>query len=125
RQTRLEIVAHPLGLRQVDDADGPLQARLAQTARRLAEVPQAQEELRGAGAVEQRLVAVPQRRTDALPLRGAAPLGRGGDRPGERAEADQQGLPRVPLARELPDVDLARLAHLRRPRIAYVRVVRP
>ena len=42
-----------------------------------------------------------------------------------RGEGDQGGLVAVPLTRELPEVQLAATAHLRRPRVAQVRVVRP
>src|SRR5207253_11415317 len=124
-ETRVEVVTHALGPGQIDDADGPLQTRFAQSSRGLAEIPQGQEELRGTGAVEEAFVAPRQPGTDLLPLGRPYPLGARGHGPGVRAEADEPRLARVPFARKLSDVDLAGLAHLRRARVTHVRIVRP
>jgi len=78
-----------------------------------------------AGIVKQPFVAAGQRRTDALALRGLIPVRGRRDRAGMGGEPDEKGAGAVRLSCQLSEVDLALLAHLRRPRIAEVRVVRP
>src|SRR5256714_3089134 len=56
-ELRVEVVAQPLGLRSVDDADGALQARLAQKLARRAPFTKVQHEARRARVVKERLVA--------------------------------------------------------------------
>src|SRR3954470_1003973 len=56
-ESRLEVVRVPLRLRPVDDADGPLQHRLAQLAQGLTGLAQGQEEARQRHFVEKLLDA--------------------------------------------------------------------
>jgi hypothetical protein len=75
--------------------------------------------------MEDRLVASGERWPDPLALGRPAPVGGGRDGAVVCREADQHGVLAVPLARELAEVQLSAPAHLRRPRVAQVRVVRP
>jgi hypothetical protein len=118
-------MARALGLRAVDDADRPLEARTGQSfVRRVIGAPSQQETYRKP-RVEQRLPASGKRGADILALGWTSPIGGGGDRPVIRREADQCGATAVFLADELPDVQLAALCHLRCPRISQMRIVRP
>ena len=58
-------------------------------------------------------------------MRRAVPLSRRSDRAGERREPDENGIASVRFAHELPDVQLATLAHFGCARIAEMRIVRP
>src|SRR5215207_6404498 len=75
--------------------------------------------------MEHRLVAGGKRRADALALGRITPARGGRNCAVMRGEAHEHGVAAVLLARELADVQLAALTHLRRPRVAYVGVVRP
>src|SRR5205085_8275667 len=117
-EPRLEVVREALGLGPVDDPDRTLEPAPADLDRR-------EEEPWRRGFVEEALPASVQSRPDALPLGGAAPVGGCGDRAVVGREAHEHRVKAVALPRELADVELGRLAELRRARVADVRVVGP
>ena len=77
------------------------------------------------GGVEERLIAVGQRRAHPLALDRPAPIRGGGDAAGVGGEADVDRVVAVALAHELADVQFAAVGHLGGARVAHVRVVRP
>src|SRR5207249_4477877 len=110
---------------QVDDADRALQSFFAKQRRCVISVAQVQPETRDADAVKELLIAAAHAGADALALGRFAPIRRGGDRAGVSAEADRERIALKALAHKLADIQLAALAHLRRARVAEMRVVRP
>ena len=75
--------------------------------------------------MENLLVAVAKAGADTLALSRPAPIGSRGDGAVVSGKAHQNGVAAVALAHELANVQLAPPAHLRRPRVAQVRIVRP
>src|SRR6266446_1826084 len=124
-EQRPEVVAPSFAGGQIQHADGALEARLPQPARRLPEVSQVELEARDSQPVEERLVASGKRAPHAFPLRRPAPLGGRGDLAGVGRESDQEGVAPVPFPHELSHVQLASLAHVGGTRVAEVRVVLP
>src|SRR5688572_32750447 len=103
---RAEVVAGALGLRDVDDADGALEARRCERlAQRL--VSQIDDEAAETGFMEQPLVAALQRRPNTPLLRWRVPVTRGSHRTDVGREADQAGVVAEPLAYELTQIQLS------------------
>src|SRR5439155_5900597 len=75
--------------------------------------------------VEHRFVAAGDRRPHALSFSRTIPIRSRGDRAGESRETDEPRIVAVSLADELADIELTLLSHLRRARVAEVRVVFP
>src|SRR5688500_459546 len=78
-----------------------------------------------ASLVKDRLVAPRQGWPYSLTLRWLIPVRGSGDRAGKGTEANEHGLPTVPLADQLSDVQLAGTTELGRPGVAEVGVVCP
>ncbi len=123
-QPRVEVVTRALRLGQINHADRSLEARLAKRAG-LAQVPQHEEKCGSAGLVKQLFVATWECRANAFALGGSAPVGGRGDRTVIGAEANQPSFSRMPLAGELTNIELARLAHLSGACVTDVRVMSP
>src|SRR3982074_2659820 len=75
--------------------------------------------------MENLFVTVAKARADTLALSRPSPIGSRGNGAVVRGKADQNGVATIALAYELANVELAPLAHLRGPRVAQVRIVRP
>src|SRR5712671_723949 len=75
--------------------------------------------------MEQRLIAVSRRRANAFSFGRFAPVGGGCDSTVVSGEADQHSLTAVFLTRQLADIQLAALAHLRRACVAEVGIMLP
>src|SRR5438105_94233 len=123
-QSRMEVMAHALGFRPVDDADRPLEARLAQALHGSA-AAQSQHEAADAYLVKELFVAARQTRAHALVLRRRIPIRSRGHRAMMGGEADEHRFAGIPFAHELTDVELAAFADLGCTRVAQVRVVLP
>ena len=78
-----------------------------------------------ADVVEEGLVAPGKGRTDALRSAGASQFERRRDGAAVGREADQDRVAAVLLAHELADIPFALYAHMGRPGVAEVRVMRP
>src|SRR5205085_7822164 len=104
RQARVEIVALPLRLRQVDDADGALKTRPAQSARNSFTLAQGEQKLRQLYFVKQGFITARKCRAHALALRRLIPIRSCRDRARVGREPDEHGFAPVTLAHELPDV---------------------
>jgi hypothetical protein len=115
----------PLGLGQVHDADGALQARLAQRPHDRVVAAHRQQELLDAAVMEEPLVAPGQRIAHALALCRRIPVGGRGHRAAVGGHADQHALRAMALAHELADGPFVALPHFGRARVADVRVVLP
>src|SRR5438067_7103296 len=76
-QPGLEVVADAFGLRSIDDAYRPLQARLPKARRQLAAIAQCERDARAPDRVEEGLVAPGQRRAHVLAVGRGIPV-RGG-----------------------------------------------
>src|SRR5438552_15133642 len=72
-QPCMEVVAHPFGLRPVDNADRPLESRSAQALHGSA-TAQTKHETADAQLVKQRFIALRERRAHALAFRGRVPI---------------------------------------------------
>src|SRR3982074_1757191 len=99
RQTRLEVVALPLGFRAVDHADCALEARDAQLFRHRVVIVPAEQEAGAQGGMEERLIAAGQGRTDPLALRRTSPIGGGRHRAVMGGETDEHRIGAAFLAR--------------------------
>src|SRR5258705_388988 len=86
---------------------------------------EAEQELLLARLVQQLLDTLVQRRPDPFALGRPIPIVGRGHGPGVRREADEPTLPRVPLAYELTDGELALTAQLGGARVADMGVVCP
>src|SRR5688500_7692626 len=78
-EARVEVMAQPLGLRAVDDADGALQPRPCQEVARRSLLAEVEHEALDTGLVEQSLVAAFERRAHAPAPPRLVPVARRGD----------------------------------------------
>ncbi len=117
REARADVVARALRFGLVDHADGALEARVGE---RIARIGGAKNEALEASIVKEALVAARERRRDAPPFRGLVPFARRGYRARVRREAHEEHFLAVTLARQLTEVQLAPVAHLRGARVAQV-----
>ena len=126
RQAGAEVMAEPLRLRSIHHANGPFEARLAQAQHQaLGCAAQLQVAARQVHRVEQRLIAVRERRPHGLALGRLVPVRGGGHRARIRAEAHQHRILAVALAHQLANVPLALLADFGGACVAQMGVVRP
>src|SRR5439155_7078978 len=105
RQARAAVVAEPLGVGAINDADCPFETRRREGVACLRLVEDENEPLES-DVVKEPLVAAIERRTNALALRGLVPIGSRRHAAGVRREADQSRLSAVLLAHELTQIDL-------------------
>ena len=97
----------------------------SQALRRRVTLTPGEQELRDCGVMEHLLIAAGKCRANALALGGPIPIGSGRDRAVVSGEADQYRLMAILLTRELTDIELAALAHLRRACVAEMRIMLP
>src|SRR6202163_1034613 len=112
RQSRVEIMALPLGFGTVDHTDRPLEPRHGQLLHHRVAVIQDEQEAVTPRGVEQRLVAARERRPNPFTFGRFAPIGGGCDRALVGGKADQHRFAAVFLTRKLADIELAALARL-------------
>src|SRR5688572_25784849 len=98
RQSRIEVMAHALGLRSVDDANRPLKSMRHQDLQAPFLGAHGQAEARDPDLMEERLVALRQRGAHALALGGLIPVRGRRNRALISAEADRDRLLTVALA---------------------------
>src|SRR5687768_875742 len=120
RQTRLEIVALPFCLWTIDYTDCTLEQWRRETAELL--VVEEERELRQLDRMHHVLDRSVQAGSDDFSLGGAVPVRRRRDRSFVGGKANRDGLAAVALPQQLPEIDLAALAHFRAARVAEMRV---
>src|SRR5438552_1518198 len=104
RQTRLEVVTHALGFRQIDHTDGALQALARERLLHLAVRAREQYKFPQIGLVEKTLPASQQRGTHAFALGGPAPIAGCSHGAGIGRESDQERLIAVALTHQLSEI---------------------
>src|SRR4051812_26062388 len=125
RQRRVEVVAHALRLRRIDDADRALETFASQRVDGTAATAQRQPEAFETCVMEQLLVTVIECRPNLLALCGTVPVGGGGYGSGVRRKPDEAHIVGMTLAHQLSNVDLTFAIDLGGARVAKMRVVRP
>src|SRR5690606_32386852 len=118
-----EVMALPLGLRPIDDADRPLRSGLHKPALQHASplTPQVEQKARDPGSVAEILDAAPARRKYRFDLQRTAPVARRRYLAPVGAEADERRRRAIVPSAQLAQVQLTPVgAHLRRSGVAQM-----
>src|SRR5262249_18593870 len=115
-----EVVALAFGVGTVHDTDRTLEALALEHGGATRARAKIEHEVGDAGGVEERFVAVVDRRTHLHALRWRIPVGRRGNGALVRREPNRANALPVLLTRELTDVELPEVTHARRAGVADV-----